>query len=118
MFSCTSYPQSNLGDFSDFGVTADDPYWQQLGFPNKQAWKEAGRPMPGGTTFTPPPSTPTIGSGTQTGGSGSGQVPVDGGVTGAGAPSTGGGGGGLLSGIPSSYLLIGLAVVALMLLKK
>lgn len=123
MFSCTSYPQSNLGDFSDFADALNPggvPVWQQLGFPDKGSWKRAGSPTSGATVtnpgggFTPPPGTPTIGPGSQTGGGG-GQGPVDGGVTGAGAPSSGGG---ILSGIPSSYLLIGLAVVALMLLKK
>ncbi len=122
MFEHCSYPASNLGDFSDFLNPGGVPVWQQLGFASKAAWKQAGAPSEGATVgtpvFVPPPRLPAVGTGGTTG-SGASTVPI--------APDSGGAlapvaeepaSGGFLSGIPSSWLLIGGAIALLMMMKK
>lgn len=81
------------------------PLWQQLGFGAKGEWKRAGRPNAAGQTTTPVGGNPLLLPAPDSGGN----VP-------AGDPAASGGG--LLSGIPSSYLLIGAVVIGLMVFKK
>jgi len=111
MFNETSY---TLGE---------TPQWQQKGYPDKASCKaalgpgECGLlPSSGGTStgggFTPPPGAPTVGPGGTTGP----QVPIDGAPQPGEAPPEGGGG--LLSGIPTTYLLIGAVIIGLMVFKK
>lgn len=134
MFGCCS-PESNLGDFSGLlgnaahqvAQPATVPAWQALGFPDKASWKaaggraalDAGVSLTPGSVFHAPGGLPTLpGSGGGVTGTG---VPVGGsGTDAAGAvdPAAAASSGGLLSGIPSTYLLIGAAVVILMVLKK
>ncbi len=116
MFHCTSYPATNLGDFSTFFGDAlnpgGDPVWMQLGYPDKGAWKRAGRPTGNAIVGTPLPTNNAI-IGTP--------LPADpAGPNSAGVPGTDKTKtpGSLLSGIPTTYLLIGGAMVLLMVMKK
>lgn len=124
MFEHCSYPQSNLGDFSDFLNPGGVPVWQQLGYASKAAWVAEGRRTDGATTgtpiFVPPAGLPTIGSGGATSGGGS-PIASDSGAAAVGADAAAAGpvaSGGLLDSIPSSWLLIGGAIVLLMVMKK
>lgn len=97
----------------DIGASGEDTLWSQYGWPDRATWKAAGRPHSqyGGGTITldpreVPPSPTTPAGGTTTTGS-------------TGKSSSGGFDlAGIFSGIPSTYLLIGGAVVLFMLLKK
>jgi hypothetical protein len=99
--------------FGDSLNPSGAPVWQQLQFGSKTLWKQAGRPT-SGATFTPPPQLPIGGVPTPIAGAGndpSALVPV--------ATATSGGGiAGLLSNIPTTYLLIGGAIILLMVMKK
>ena len=91
------------------GTSASNPLqalWQQLGFGSKQAWKQAGRPTgtSGGTVAGGDP--------TLVGGGGTGIDPT------TGAPATSSSLGDMLASIPTTYWLIGGAIVLLMVLKK
>jgi hypothetical protein len=120
MFDCTSYPASNLGEFSGFlhdaatRAGAAIPDWQAQGFSDKGAWKRAraaaGLDTSGGINTLPGPSS---GGGSTPGGA-TDQVTDK--VPGQGQP--GSSGGGLLGGIPTKYLLIGGVIAALMVMKK
>lgn len=81
-------------------ILSGEPVWQQLGFPDKAAWKQAGRPTGGAAVTT------TSGSAVPGAGAGAG--------AGAGTATSGG----LLSGIPTTYLFIGGAILLLMMMKK
>lgn len=103
MFNEVSY--SGLGD-------AAGDLFRSLGWPTRAAWKAAGRPKtryPGSTVGINPVPPVTDGN----------QVPIDSvntSPTGTVTPKVGGGG--FFDSIPTTYLLIGGAVLALMVLKK
>ena len=91
------------------------PLWQQYGYPTKAACKQAGRAAcglpPSSSPAVPPPSAAIA------------PVPVSQAPVAVGTPATSNGGvlsgvEGFFSGIPTTYLLIGGAIIAVMLLKK
>lgn len=99
MFETTSY----LGDSAY--AAGGEPLWYQLGFASKEAWKHATGQDGGGIPIT--------GAGSGSSATGAGGTPTTGAAPGASA-----GGGFSLSSIPSTYLLIGGAVLLLMMFKK
>jgi len=106
MFNETAY-------FSDAANPGGIPLWQLLGYPSKAVWKQEGKQATG--TFVPP-ALPGTGGGPTLLPDGSGGT-----ITGAGTGATltsSGSIGDLLSFIPTSYLLIGGAIILLMVLKK
>lgn len=137
MFGETSYPHA--AGLGALGFIGDDPLWSQLGFGSKTAWKQAGRPnaagqptgggsigptgqppivttipttepnqCPPGMTYAAPP--PGSGTGTCSGSI----IPGNGGGSSSGGSSITD----LISSIPSTYLLIGGAILLFVLLKK
>ena len=95
MFETTSY--NNLGD-AEYAA-GSEPLWFQQGYASKAAWKAAN------------PSTPDV-----IGGAPGATTP--GGAAPGAAAAPGASAGGFLSGIPTTYLLIGAAIIAVMVLKK
>jgi hypothetical protein len=101
---------SYFGDSLNPGGTS---VWQQLQFGSKASWKQAGRPT-SGAMFTPPPQLPIGGVPTPIAGAGNDPSPLAPVATAASS----GGIAGLLSSIPTTYLLIGGAIILLMVMKK
>jgi hypothetical protein len=102
---------SNLGavDFSSSGCAGSD------GYKDKAAWKAAGKPSCNFTTQPAPApfqQNPTGGTPGSVPNFPAGPSPTDGGSSGGGGIMD------FISSIPTSYLLIGGAIVALMVFKK
>jgi len=89
-----------------------DAEWQALGWPTKQAYHQAGRPGVPYSQWLAFQQSNATGGGALVPSSG---ASTSGGSAGA---ASGGGLGSLLSGIPSTYLWIGGALVVFMMLKK
>lgn len=112
------FNETSFGDAFNPGK-GNIPVWQQLQFGTKAMWKQAGRPTDGATTaFNPPPGLPTLpGSGVD--GSATTIDPATGLPTTASASSsTSSSLSSLFAGIPSTYLLIGAAIILVMVMKK
>lgn len=106
------YPNTPIGS-SGGGSSDPDAAWVSLGWPSKTAYHQAGRPN---MTYTQWSAT---GSGSPTIiGGGTGVITDPGTGTAATPAASGGGLGDLLGGIPSSYLMIGAAIILIMVLKK
>lgn len=101
---------------------AATPEWMRLGYPDKGSWKRAGGREGSATAYVPGPTLPPLPGGYNPGAGGTPppNPATSGDPTPAAAPSDG-----IMSslesafsGIPTTYLLIGGAIVAVMLLKK
>ncbi len=148
MFDLTTYPGAVGPSEEEWGLGflgAGDTAWVSLGYPSKAAWNQAGRPK---TQYVPNPNTPIaniqpIPAPTPVTPSGGGSLTIPTtepnqcppGMTYAAPPpgsgtgtctgptdptvgTSGGGLGGLLSSIPSTYLLIGAAILIYTMVKK